>query len=161
MSAIGGDDDRCRNGNPATADGDAGHATTAPLVVEQRTADRRAFFDLAAGGDGLLQQDPVEIAAEDRAAADAVRVTALDRGTALAREHHPFHAQAARLDLVGNTERAQPRQRAGVDGVASQLVARKCCAIEDADTRAGARQDEAGACARRSGANDDDVRPAQ
>jgi len=163
MSAVGGDDDRCGKRDLAAADrdGDAGHVPKAARVASERTPHHCALLESAAGADRVLQQNPVEIAPEHRAAADAVRVAALDRDAALARQHHPVDAQAARLDLVGDAERAQPRERARVHRVAAEFVARKGGAVEDADAGAGAREDEAGTCARRPPADDDDVRPGQ
>ena len=45
---------------------------------------------------------------------------------------------------AARSERLETRQRSGVDRVAAQLVARERGAIDDADARAGAREDRAG-----------------
>ena len=58
---------------------------------------------------------------------------------------------------AGEPEPAEQRERAGVDGVAAELVAWKRGAIDQADAGAGAREHRRGHGARGSGADDEDV----
>ena len=163
-TAIGADDDRRRNGRlppAARPDDDAGHATPIAALVDDRATHGRAGIELTPGADRVLQQHPVEIATQNRAARHARRIRALDGYAALAGQQHPVDAQAAPLDLGRDAERAQPPERPGIHRVAAQLVARERRAIDDAHAHARARQHQAGDRARRSRADDEGVRLAQ
>ena len=164
MTAIGTDDDGCRNCHvaPVTpAHDDAGCARRPGALVDDSAPHGHARLELTPGRDRLQQQDPIEIAPQDRAAGHALGIRPRDADAALARQQHPVHAQTAALDLAGDAERAQPGERPRVHRVAAQLVPRKRRAIHDAHARAGAREHQAGHRAGRSRADDHDVRLAQ
>ena len=57
-----------------------------------------------------------------------------------------------------DTEALQKRERAGIDGVAAQLVTWKARAIEELDADAGARQYQRRYCPGRAGAGDCDLK---
>src|SRR5712692_10968538 len=121
MSAISGDRDgrrKCHTA-PAGADRHAADLADAGRLAHDRAADGDAWIELASGRDRLLQQQPIEIAAQNGAPPLPRRVTPLDGNAALAGDHHPVDAQTARLDLLGEAERAQPRERARIDRVAA------------------------------------------
>jgi hypothetical protein len=162
-TAIGADDDGCRNCHVASvdADEDAGRATLTPALVDDRAPHGDAGVELTPRRDRVLQQDPIEIAPQNRAARHARGIRTLDRDAALAGQEHPVDTQPATLDLVGDAERAQTTERPGVDRVAAQLVARERRPIDDENARAGARQHQPGDRARRPRADDQDVRLAQ
>ncbi len=127
------------------------------LTGDDRPLRRDARLEFASGADRVLQQQPVEIAAHDRAAVDAGRITALDRNAALAGDHHAVHAKTARFDVAAEAETLQDSKRAWIDRVAAQLVAREGCPIDQAHAGAGAREDDAGNRPGGPCANDDDV----
>ena len=83
----------------------------------------------------------------------AARIAAFDRDAGLAGQPHALDAQAALVDARREFQRLQARERARVDRVAAQFVARKDGAIDDAHARAGTRQKRAGDRSRRPGAD--------
>ena len=82
-------------------------------------------LELRAGGDRLLQQQPVEIASQHRAAGQPPGYRALDCDAVLARDDHAVDAQAALLDRRRRRRGAAASRAFRIDGVAAQLVARE------------------------------------
>ena len=135
---------------------DAGDATRA-VRFDDRSAHHDARLEHRAGVHRLLQQQPVQIAPQHRAPVQAAGIRSGDRDPVLAGDDHALDAQPAFLDAGRHAEPAKDRERPGVDGIAAQLRTRKRFAIDEADTRAGAREQHRGNGARRAGADDDDV----
>ena len=106
---------------------------------------------------GPFEQRRVEIAPADRDAALVARIPAFDADAVLAGDDHPVDRQPSRLDDARQPEPPQQAERAGVDRVAAQLVARKRGAIEQPHPHAGTRQDQSGDGARRSRADNQHV----
>ena len=119
---------------------DAGDTTGPARLVDGRAPDGDGGLELAPGGDRLPEQDPVEIAPHDRAPRQSARVAAVDDVAALAGDPHAVDTQRARLEVAVNAETPQPLERAGIDRVAAQLVARERRAIDEAHARARAGQ---------------------
>ena len=115
------------------------HADDA-ILVHQRLADGHRRLELRAGRDCILQQHPVEMAAQQRPARDAVLVARLDSHPSLACHAHAGNRQPARVDTGCHLQAAKQRQRSGIHRVAAQLVARKRAAIDDAHARPGTCQ---------------------
>jgi hypothetical protein len=133
---------------------DGGRAFSAIDVTDNRLAHDDAWFKLTPGVDGLLQQQPIEIAPEDGAAVEPAGISPPDRGAAFASDEHPVDAQSARVDAIGDAEVPQSRERARIDRIAAQFVARKVGAIDETHARARACQHHAGDRAGRPRAND-------
>ena len=138
-------------------DDDAADRRRAVRGLDDRAANRGGGLEAGTGGDRLLQQRPIEITASQRASVDTVRVTAVDRDAARTGHAHAIDAQTAIVNRRRQPQPPQPRQRAGIDGVAAQLVARKDGAIEQPHARAGAREDRRGDRTGRTGADDQDI----
>ena len=138
---------------PVPTDCDAGD----PSSVHERATNRGTSLELRAGGDRLLQQRPIQVAAPERASGQIARIAAFDRHAVLARHAHAVDTQAALFDRRSHIEPAQNRERAGVDGVAAQLLPGECGAIEEPHTCAGARENGCGDRARGSRSDNQDV----
>jgi len=128
-----------------------------PARVDDCVADGDVRVELTASLHRLLQQQPVEIAPQNRAAEKTARIPALDRGAALAGDEHPVDAQSARVDRLPDAETPQARERAGIDRVAAEFVAGKVSAIDEPHARARARQHQARDGASRSCADNQHV----
>ncbi len=125
--------------------------------MPEHAADGDPGIELTAGGDRLLHEPPIEIAAQDRAAPLPLGISPLDSDAAFAGDHHPVDPQAASFNPVRDAERAQPRKRAGIDRVAAQLVPRKRRAIHNPHAQAAAGEHDSRDGARRSGADDQHI----
>src|SRR5712691_6505328 len=155
-AAVGGDGDARAQLTRRSAVTDARSHDDGPMRarVDDRVAHGDVRVELTASLHRLLQQQPVEIAPQNRAAEKTARVPAFERGAALAGDEHPVDAQSARVDRGPDAETPQPRERAGIDRVAAQFVAGKVGAIDEAHARAGARQQHRGYGAGRSRTDD-------
>src|SRR5256885_12877516 len=88
MSAIGGDGDGCRTCHltaAAAADDNAGDRRSGAALADRHATNGDAGFEVTTGGERVRDQQRIEIAAQDRAPAEAVRISTLDLGAALAR----------------------------------------------------------------------------
>lgn len=125
--------------------------------VDKHAPDGRRHLDVDAGGDSLLRKRPVQVAANERSPRQTAGIAAFHGDPAFARDEHPFDWKPAGVDPVGQIEATKDRERAGIDGVAAQLVARERCAVDEPHARARARQDRRGDSPRRSSAHDYNV----
>ena len=96
------------------AEADAGDRRDVRARIGDRLAHGDARIELTAGVDRLLQQQPIEIASQNRAAVEAARIRPLNRRAVLPGDEHAVDAQPMRVDRVADAERAQPaRARPG------------------------------------------------
>jgi hypothetical protein len=115
------------------------HADDA-VFVHQRLADGHRRLELRPGGDRILQEHPVEMAAQQCPARDAVPVAGLHSHSSLTCYAHAGDRQPARVDSGCHLQAPKQRQRSGIHRVAAQFVARKRAAIDDAHAHSGACQ---------------------
>ncbi len=115
-------------------------------------------LEFTTGCDRALQQQPVEITPDDRATGPVVRVPSRDRDIPLTGDQHAVDPEAARLDVIGEAQQLEPGQRARIDRVAAEFVARERRAIDETHARAAAREDGTGYRTGRSRANDQDIK---
>jgi hypothetical protein len=124
-------------------------------IVKQRTLYEHFLFDGSAGVGGAAEQRLIERATEQRPAGNTGRIERVHAHASSPRYEHARNRQPRLGRRHGKA--SQHRQRAGIEGVATQLVARKACAVEKQHACAAARQNESGNTARRARACDDDV----
>jgi len=152
-----------RHRRPQAASGFArsnGHAVDDPhaaALERHRFAHGDARLEQCAGGDGLLEQQPVQIAAEDRPPAQTIRVAAFNRDASFTGHQHARHVEPDAVKGTAELKAAQERQAAGVQRVATQLVAWEGRAIEHADARARTREHRGGDGAGRPRSDDQHV----
>ena len=143
LPSVRGDDDP-RGHTPDDPARACGSATPSTARAASRAAPRTSTSSstCAPRDRGGRQQRAIEIAPQHRAAADAVGIPP----RASARRCSPVTTmpsdRAARRAAPLDAQAPQHGQRAGIDRVAAQLVAREARAIEDGHARAGPCQHE-------------------
>jgi len=100
MTAVCGDGDPRREPRLAAAGADdcAADRACGARSPYLHAADGDPRLEGAAGGDRLLQQQPVEIAARDGPSREAAWIPPFDRHAPLAGDPHPLDAQAPLVD---------------------------------------------------------------
>ena len=96
-------------------------------IGEDRAARGHAGLELCSGGDGGIQQELVEVAPRDRGASQAMRIVGAHLRATGASDGHPGNGQRPLFTSVDTPtpEPVEDRQRAGIERVAAQLVARE------------------------------------
>ena len=85
MAAVGGNRHARRQLALELASAHPGAGDT--VSIDERPADGERRFELRAGGEGVLEQHPVEMAAQQGAPADAIRIASFDRPRRALRSH--------------------------------------------------------------------------
>jgi hypothetical protein len=140
----------------AARDDDAAHARNGALGLDERAARQDTEFDANAARKCAAEQHLVEVAATDGEAAPAAAIPRPDSRAVLAGDDHSVDRLGASVNLREG-EAPQQSQRARVERVAAQLVARKPRAIDKQHPGAAAREHGCRDAARGSRAADDDI----
>ena len=123
-------------------------------VRMQRAANRCARDKIGACRHRSLEEYGVQVAPRDGGTGETVRIIAGHARAEGSRDDHPSYRYRALAHTTAESEPVEDGQRARVERIAAELVARKARAIDEAHVDAGTRQNECRDAPGRPGADD-------
>ena len=126
-------------------------------ISMHQAAHRRVRDKIRARRHRRLDQHSVQVASGDGSPAQPIRIVAGDGGAPGAGDHHSRDRNRPLADSVADSQSIEDGQRAGIERVATELVARKARAIDQAHPDTGTRQHEGRHAAGRPRAHHEDV----
>ena len=136
---------------------DADHARTSARHLDQRFLDEDPGFERDPSLHRVLDQHPIEVAAEQRHPVHPAAVLAAHARATRTSDDHSANRDSRARDAIADPEPPQDVERARADRVATELVAGEGGAIQQANAAAGAREQERRDRAGRTGARDHDL----
>jgi len=123
----------------------------------QHVANGRVRDKIDARRHRSLDQYSVQVTSGDGGPAQSIRIVARDAGATGAGDDHPCDRDRAPADSMADSQSIEDGQRPGIERVATELIARKPRAIDQAHLNAGTRQNKGRHAAGRPRAHHENV----